>query len=97
MIKKKWGIVFPAVLAAILTVTAAQAGNVVTINSNNVLAINGRDVFPIGFTLGPPPGAKTPEGKRCCAGWSLSSKIIPALPYGKGWMSLNGAKRKFPR
>jgi hypothetical protein len=42
---------------------AFSARNVVTINSDNVLVINGRKVFPIGFTLGPPPGAKTPSGK----------------------------------
>ena len=42
----------------------AQTGNHVTINSDNVLVINGRKVFPIGFTLGPPPDAKTPTGKN---------------------------------
>jgi hypothetical protein len=42
----------------------AQMGNHVTINMDNVLVINGRKVFPIGFTLGPPPDAKTPSGKN---------------------------------
>ncbi|HZV36314.1 MAG TPA: hypothetical protein VFB72_17185, partial [Verrucomicrobiae bacterium] len=41
-----------------------HAGNVVTINSDNVLVLNGERVFPIGFTLGPPPGAKAPNGKE---------------------------------
>ena len=42
----------------------ARAGNVVTINSDNVVVINGRKVFPIGFTLGPPAEGKTPSGKN---------------------------------
>ncbi|HZM06516.1 MAG TPA: hypothetical protein VFC44_26235 [Candidatus Saccharimonadales bacterium] len=42
----------------------AQTGNRVTINSDNVLVINGRKIFPIGFTMGPPPNGKTPGGKN---------------------------------
>jgi hypothetical protein len=38
------------------------AGNAVTINSDNVLLINGRKVFPLGLTMAPPPDAKTPDG-----------------------------------
>lgn len=47
-----------------VTPTPAQTGNQVTINSDNILVINGRNVFPIGLTLGPPPDAKTPTGKN---------------------------------
>jgi hypothetical protein len=58
----------PKLLSLLLVLGAlsapAQTGNHVTFNSNNVLVINGREVFPIGFTLGPPPGAKTPSGKN---------------------------------
>jgi hypothetical protein len=58
----------PKLLFLLLILSAspvpAQTGNHVTFNSNNVLVINGREVFPIGFTLGPPPGAKTPSGKN---------------------------------
>jgi hypothetical protein len=36
----------------------------VTINSDQVLEINGQKVFPIGFTTPPPPDGKTPEGKN---------------------------------
>ncbi len=43
--------------------TLAQSGNRVTINSENVLVINGKKIFPIGFTMGPPPDAKAPNGK----------------------------------
>lgn len=41
----------------------AETGNVVTINSDHVLVINGKKVFPIGFTMGPAPDAKAPNGK----------------------------------
>ena len=51
-------------LALGVTPTPAQTGNRVTINSDNVLVINGRKVFPVGFTIGPPPDGKTPSGKN---------------------------------
>jgi hypothetical protein len=35
----------------------------VTITPDHVLSINGKKVFPIGFTFPPPPDAKTPSGK----------------------------------
>jgi hypothetical protein len=34
----------------------------VTINTDNVLVIDGRKVFPIGFTMPPAPDGKTPDG-----------------------------------
>jgi len=43
---------------------ASRAGTVVTINTNLVLVVDGEKVFPIGFTTGPPPDGKTPEGKN---------------------------------
>jgi hypothetical protein len=39
------------------------SGSVVTIDSNNVLVLNGRKIFPIGFSPGPPTNSKTPAGK----------------------------------
>jgi len=36
----------------------------VTINEDGVLEIDGRKVLPIGFTSGPPPDGRTPDGKR---------------------------------
>src|SRR5438105_13317281 len=35
----------------------------VIITPEHVLSINGKKVFPIGFTIPPPPDAKTPGGK----------------------------------
>ncbi len=57
-----------AVTAPLLVVTAwAGPGNRVRLDEHRVLEINGRKVFPIGFTLGPPPDGKTPEGKDALA------------------------------
>jgi hypothetical protein len=42
----------------------AHGQSKVTINSDNVLVINGKKVFPIGFTLAPLPDAKAPNGKN---------------------------------
>jgi len=50
--------------AWLLSAEAAAAPSTVTINPDLVLVINGREVFPIGFTTPPPPGGKTPEGKN---------------------------------
>jgi hypothetical protein len=40
----------------------AQTGSVVTVTADNVLVINGKKVFPIGFSPGPPNNGKTPSG-----------------------------------
>jgi len=41
-----------------------MAGTNVSINADQVLVIDGRKVFPIGFTMPPPPEGKTPSGKN---------------------------------
>ena len=41
---------------------AAKAGTVVTINADKVLVLNGRKVFPITMSPGPPTNRKTPLG-----------------------------------
>jgi hypothetical protein len=53
-------------LAAALCLGASWAGAAshVTINSDLVLVIDGRKVFPIGFTTPPPPEGRTPEGRN---------------------------------
>src|SRR5207249_10208569 len=40
----------------------AQTNSVVTVNSDNVLVINGRKVFTIGFSPAPPRTGTTPTG-----------------------------------
>jgi hypothetical protein len=41
----------------------AAEGSRVTIDADRVLVINGRRVFPIAFTMPPPPDGRTPSGK----------------------------------
>jgi hypothetical protein len=55
------------VLAILLLLTLprsalAQPGSVVTVDSNNVLVVNGQKKFPIGFATGPPINSVTPDG-----------------------------------
>jgi hypothetical protein len=50
-----------AILAA--SATLLPAATKVTIDPNHVLSINGKKIFPIGFTVAPPPDGKAPSGK----------------------------------
>ena len=47
---------------AIAATSTAQTSSVVTLNQDKVLVLNGRKVFPITFTPGPPNHTKTPLG-----------------------------------
>ena len=42
----------------------AHAGSNVTINADHVLVIDGQKVFPIGFTMPPPPSSRAPNGRN---------------------------------
>src|SRR5688572_6594649 len=52
------------VLLAATTPSRAEAASHVAINEDMVLVIDGRKVFPIGFTMPPPPDALAPNGKN---------------------------------
>src|SRR5436853_6548008 len=51
------------VMVVLFICTRTFAGTKVTINEDKVLLINGKKVFPIGFTMAPPPGSKAPNGR----------------------------------
>src|SRR3954469_7422184 len=75
-------------LAPTYSATAAESltGNKVTLNSDNVLVINGRKVFPIGFTLAPPPDGKTPTGRNGIAELAdAGGTFFRTGPRGEGW------------
>lgn len=42
----------------------AQSGPRVTINEDGVLVVNGRKMLPIGFSNGPPPDGRAPDGRH---------------------------------
>ena len=52
------------VAAAVLPPARAAGPAHVTINADQVLLIDGKKVFPVGFTTPPPPDGKTPSGKN---------------------------------
>ncbi|HZN67687.1 MAG TPA: hypothetical protein VFB66_20525 [Tepidisphaeraceae bacterium] len=52
-----------ALLAFLLALPAA-AGTKASFNADGVLVIDGKKVFPIGFTMPPPPDGKTPAGRN---------------------------------
>ncbi len=54
-------------LAGLARGLGAEAPSRVSINADHALVINGRKVFPIGFTLPPPPAGRTPEGRDAFA------------------------------
>jgi len=51
-------------VAAMLMVSPALAGTKVTIDENGVLVIDGKRTFVFSFSVPPPPGGKTPEGRE---------------------------------
>src|SRR5262245_47483504 len=50
--------------AVLLAVSSAVGASHVTINADGALVIDGRKVFPIGFTMPPPPDGKAPDGRN---------------------------------
>ena len=57
-------IVAIALLTALLTSAAvAQEGSKVSIDENGAMVVNGKKVFPIGFTMAPRPETTAPSGK----------------------------------
>src|ERR1044072_8203900 len=57
----RWAIIGAA---SVLIAGPASAASQAKINSDLVFEIDGRKVFPIGFTMPPPPDGTTPEGKN---------------------------------
>src|SRR5438105_2486847 len=58
------GALIALLLQILVALPCRGAGTKVIINSDQVLIIDDKKVFPIGFTTPPPPEGKTPEGKN---------------------------------
>src|SRR5215475_3089072 len=54
-------------LALALLASFSALANKATINPDGVLEIDGKKIFPIGFTAAPPADGKTPTGKDAFA------------------------------
>ena len=60
----------PAVLFVTVLMSMLSPGrslSQVTINEDGVLLVNGKKVLPIGFSNGPPPDGRTPDGRSAYA------------------------------
>ncbi len=51
-------------LAAVFSAATALAASRTTVDADLVMAIDGKKVFPIGFTMPPPPDGTTPDGRN---------------------------------
>jgi hypothetical protein len=79
-------------LAGLLVMVAAsaamaQSGSVVTINADKVLVLNGRKVFPIGFSPGPPTNGKTPTGKDAMQEFRDAGALLFRMSQTRDWDS----------
>ncbi len=64
----------------------SYAGSRATISSDQVLVIDGQKVFPIGFTMPPPPDGKTPEGRNGIEELaSAGATFLRTGAQGSGW------------
>ena len=74
-----------ASLASCAPLSSARA-NTVSLNSDGVMVIDGRKVFPIGFTVSPPPDGKTPSGKNAIQELAdTGATFLRAGPLGSPW------------
>jgi hypothetical protein len=79
-------------LAILLSCTAcaqllAQGGSVVTVNSDNALVLNGRKVFPIGLSPGPPNNSTTPTGKDALQEFRDAGALLFRINQNNNWSS----------
>src|SRR2546423_15608161 len=58
----------------------------VTLNRDGVAVVNGRKMFPIGFTMPPPPDGKTPSGKDAIEELrDAGATMLRTGPMGVDW------------
>src|SRR5262245_48148555 len=66
---------------------AAQTGSVVTVTSDKILVLNGRKVFPIGFSPGPPTYGLTPTGKDAMQEFHDAGALLVRMVQTANWDS----------
>ncbi len=70
-----------------LASASAQTGSVVTVNSDNALIINGRKVFPIGLSPGPPNNTTTPWGTDALQELRDAGALLVRINQTNNWNS----------
>jgi hypothetical protein len=68
-------------------VARSQTGSVVTVTPDNVLVINGRKVFTIGFSPGPPINGKTPAGDDAMQEFRDAGALLFRMVQNNNWDS----------
>lgn len=82
---RRWITLFLATTAA--SCGLAQTGSVVTVNADQVLVLNGRKVFPIGFSPGPPTGGVTPSGGDALQELRNAGGLLFRMSQNSDWNS----------
>jgi hypothetical protein len=77
----------PTVAAALLLCSfmAAQAASVVTIDADKVMVLNGRKVFPITMSPGPPTRGRTPTGVDALRELREAGTLIIRMAQNTNW------------
>jgi hypothetical protein len=57
------------------------------VNAGNVLVINGRKVFPIGLSPGPPNNSQTPSGKDALQEFRDAGALLFRINQTNNWNS----------
>ena len=80
---------------AFFTLSATAAGTTVTIAPHGALLIDGKPVFPIGFTMPPPADGKTPDGKDAIAELAdAGATFLRTGPMGTDWNDATFARER---
>src|SRR3954467_5857549 len=91
------GLIMRNALAAlcIACLTCVASGATVTLARHGALLVDGKPVFPIGFTMPPPPDGKTPDGKDAIAELAAAgATFLRTGPMGSDWTDAAIAKEK---
>jgi len=73
-------------LSCLAFATPAVAGTKVVVNDAGILVIDGKPVFPISFTMPPPPDGKTPDGGDAFAEIAAAgATFLRTGPWGHNW------------
>ena len=83
---RAWLLVFALIFISLLFANA-QTGTVVTIDSNQVMSINGKKVFPITLSPGPPNNGKTPDGSDALDELRGAGALMFRIAQSENWNS----------
>jgi hypothetical protein len=71
--------------AHFVSLVPAQAGSVVTVDTNNVLIINGAKKFIIGYSAGPPNNSLAPDGQDALQELRNAGSLLFRIEQTNDW------------